>query len=95
MDPGNIVFYTAPREEWATKRYRLPTEGLAEVAHCFNSMIIKDCVVGPTPGEAAHSERSSNPRGTPDVMVQVRFVCCCMRMLADRSLAACLIMIAQ
>ena len=68
MDPGNIIFYSAPRE--TDKRYRLPTEGLAEAAHCFNSMIIKDCVIGPTPGEAAHPARSSNPKGTPDVMVQ-------------------------
>ena len=36
----------------------------------FNSMVVKDCVIGPTPGEAAHPDRSENPKGTPDVMVQ-------------------------
>eukprot|EP01051_Picozoa_sp_SAG22_P000417 SAG22_NODE_11_length_35583_cov_107.128790_17_plen_47_part_00 len=32
-------------------------------------MIIKDCVIGPTPGEPEHPERSANPAGTPDVIV--------------------------
>ena len=71
MDPGNIIYFTAPKNqpEGADSQHRLPTEGLVEVAHRFNTMIIKDCVIGPTPGEVEEPERSANPVGTPDVII--------------------------
>lgn len=71
MDPGNIIYFTAPQNQpdVADPRHRLPTEGLEAVAHRFNTMIIKDCVIGPTAGEAEHPERSENSPGTPDVII--------------------------
>lgn len=107
MDPGNIIYFTAPSNQPSVQdaQHRLPTEGLEAVAHRFNTMVIKvsnipvhettcrprssarcgimdqtlatsnsktillnlnnqDCVIGPTPGEAEHPERSSNPPGS-------------------------------
>jgi hypothetical protein len=48
---GNIIYYTTPKEDPRQegpppqngRSYRLPTEGLAQIAHKFNSMIVKDC----------------------------------------------------
>jgi hypothetical protein len=42
MDPGNIVYFTAPKNQpgVADPRHRLPTEGLEAVAHRFNTMCV-------------------------------------------------------
>ena len=53
--------------------YRLPTTGLAEVAHCFNTMIVKDCAVDRAgePNAQRGGELSPPERdGKPNVMVQ-------------------------
>lgn len=43
MDPGNIIYYTTSSPKDGPVSYRLPTEGLAAIAHRFNTMIVKDC----------------------------------------------------
>ena len=70
MDPGNIIYYTAASNGFD---YRLPTEGLAEVAHCFNTMIVKDCVVDEAGAPNVQHGGAPNPPerdGKPNVMVQ-------------------------
>ena len=46
MDPGNVIFYTAEATVVGNlDGHRLPTDTLSDIAHCFNTLIVKDCVV--------------------------------------------------